>query len=220
MRSRRVFPLFGKFLAAVCLLMVPCSLWAGTTGSLTGKITDADENPVVAATVLLVGTRLGAYSDAEGNFSILNIPAGTYVVKVSRLGYNSVTTEEVRISADAATTLDVGLGDTTLQTEEVVVVAERPPVDLKLTSSQANLTTEEIEDLPVQSLEDVVNLQSGVVDGHFRGGRSGEVQYQVDGVTVNNAFDNSSSLNVDRSLLQEVQVISGTFDAEYGLRGS
>ncbi len=216
MRSRRVFPLFGKFLAAVCLLMVPCSLWAGTTGSLTGKITDADENPVVAATVLLVGTRLGAYSDAEGNFSILNIPAGTYVVKVSRLGYNSVTTEEVRISADAATTLDVGLGDTTLQTEEVVVVAERPPVDLKLTSSQANLTTEEIEDLPVQSLEDVVNLQSGVVDGHFRGGRSGEVQYQVDGVTVNNAFDNSSSLNVDRSLLQEVQVISGTFDAEYG----
>jgi outer membrane receptor protein involved in Fe transport len=78
------------------------------------------------------------------------------------------------------------------------------------------LTTEEIEDLPVQNLTDVVNLQAGVVDGHFRGGRTGEVQYQVDGVSINNAFDNSSSLNIDRSLLQEVQVISGTFDAEYG----
>ena len=104
----------------------------------------------------------------------------------------------------------------TLQTEEVVVIAERPPVDLKVTSSQATLTTEEIENLPVQDLDDVVNLQAGVVDGHFRGGRQGEVQYQVDGVSVNNAFDNSSSLKIDRSLLQEVQVISGTFDAEYG----
>ncbi len=68
----------------------------------------------------------------------------------------------------------------------------------------------------MQDLDDVVNLQAGVVDGHFRGGRTGEVQYQVDGVSVNNAFDNSSSLKLDRSLLQEVQVISGTFDAEYG----
>ncbi len=206
----------GKVMVVACLLLVPFDLWAGTTGTLTGKITDGSGDPVVAATVLLIGTRLGAYSDAEGVYTIFNVPAGTYEVKVSRLGYNSVTTEQVRASADKTTTLDVGLGDTTLQTEEVVVVAERPPVDLKLTSSQATLTTEEIEDLPVQDLDDVVNLQSGVVDGHFRGGRSGEVQYQVDGVSVNNAFDNSSSLNVDRSLLQEVQVISGTFDAEYG----
>jgi outer membrane receptor protein involved in Fe transport len=55
-----------------------------------------------------------------------------------------------------------------------------------------------------------------VVDGHFRGGRLGEVQYQINGVSVNNSYDNSSSLQIDRSLLQEVQVISGTFDAEYG----
>src|SRR4030095_10235599 len=61
-----------------------------------------------------------------------------------------------------------------------------------------------------------VNLQAGVVEGHFRGGRIGEVQYQVDGVTVNNPYDNKSSLKLDRALLEEVQVVSGTFDAEYG----
>ena len=61
-----------------------------------------------------------------------------------------------------------------------------------------------------------MNLQAGVVEGHFRGGRLGEVQYQVDGVAVNNAFDNKSAFTIDRSILQEVQVISGTFDAEYG----
>jgi hypothetical protein len=68
----------------------------------------------------------------------------------------------------------------------------------------------------VQELDDLVNLQAGVVEGHFRGGRLGEVQYQVDGISVNNAYDNRSPFTLDRSLLQECQVISGTFDAEYG----
>lgn len=194
----------------------PPRVLAGTTGTISGRVLDQDGRPVVAATVLVVGTRLGAYVDAQGDFTILNVPPGTYEVKVSRLGFNPVTMQEVVVSADAIARVDVTMGDTTLKAEEVVVVATRPPVDLKQTSSQANVTAEEIEQLPVQDLEDVVNLQAGVVDGHFRGGRQGEVQYQVDGVSVNNAFDNSSSLRIDRSLLQEVQVISGTFDAEYG----
>src|SRR6185436_10493124 len=94
--------------------------------------------------------------------------------------------------------------------------AKRPVVDVNLTSSLASINREEIAKLPVQELQEVVNLQAGVVDGHFRGGRIGEVQYQVDGVSVNNAYDNKTTLRLDRSLLQEVQVISGTFDAEYG----
>jgi len=203
-------------LAVVCLVQAPVTAEAGTTGTITGQVIDSDGRPVVAATVIVAGTRLGAYTDNEGNFNILNVPSGTYDVKASRLGFNAITISEVVVSADRATRLELKMGDTTLRAEEVVVVAERPPVDLKVTSSQASLTREEIESLPVQNLDDVVNLQAGVVDGHFRGGRQEEVQYQVDGVSVNNAFDNSSSLQIDRSLLQEVQVISGTFDAEYG----
>lgn len=190
---------------------------AGTTGKLRGTVTDAKSGePVAAATVVVVGQKLGAYTDARGQYSILNIPAGTYVVTVSRLGFASVTTSGVVVSADNTTDLDVRLGQAELEMEEVVVVAERPLVDVNLTSSKTTLTSEQIQELPVQELQDVVNLQAGVVDGHFRGGRLGEVQYQVDGVSVNNAFDNKSSVRVDRSLLQEVQVISGTFDAEYG----
>ncbi len=204
-------------LLAVSLLLVGVlPAVAGTVGTLSGRVLDADGKPVVAATVLVVGTRLGAYTDAEGKYLILKVPPGTYEVKASRLGYNAVTTSGVVVSADNTIHVDFKMGDTNLNTEEVVVVAARPPVDVKVTSSQATVTTEEIEQLPVQSLQDVVNLQAGVVDGHFRGGRQGEVQYQVDGVSINNAFNNSASLNIDRSLLQEVQVISGTFDAEYG----
>jgi outer membrane receptor protein involved in Fe transport len=198
------------------MAIVPTPLLAGITGTISGRVVDENDAPVVAATILVVGTRLGAYTDQDGRFTILNVLAGTYDVRASRLGYNPVTLSGVIVSADQTTRADIRLGGTTLRAEEVVVVAERPPVNLGMTSSQANLTTEQIEELPVQTLDDIVNLQAGVVDGHFRGGRQGEVQYQVGGVSVNNAFDNSSTLSLDRSLLQEVQVISGTFDAEYG----
>jgi outer membrane receptor protein involved in Fe transport len=194
----------------------PAALQAGTTGKLTGTVLDQDGNPVVAATVVVTGLNLGAYSDTLGAYTILNIPSGTYAVGVNRLGYEKTTVNNVVISADRTTPLDIRMNEAAVAMEEVVVTAERPPVDLNKTSSEVTLTSEEIEALPVQTLDEVVNLQAGVEDGHFRGGRKNEVQYQVDGVTVNNAFDNQSSLTVDRSLLEEVQVINGTFDAEYG----
>jgi len=194
----------------------PAELQAGTTGKLAGTVLDESKKPVVAATVIVTGLNMGAYTDTLGNYSILNIPSGTYEVSLSRLGYEKTLTNNVVISADRTTWLSIEMKESAVAMEEVVVTAERPPVDLNKTSSEVTLTSKEIEALPVQNLNDVVDLQAGVVDGHFRGGRKNEVQYQVDGVTVNNAFDNQSSLVVDRSLLEEVQVINGTFDAEYG----
>ncbi|MFN8177859.1 MAG: TonB-dependent receptor [bacterium] len=205
------------FLVAPALLLsAPGNLLAGTTGTIAGRVLDQNQHPVVAATIVLVGQRLGAYSDAEGRYRIARVPPGTYELTASRLSYESVRVQAVVVSADQTTDIDLHMKETTLAAAEVVVVAKRPPVDLKQTSTQTTVSSQDIQALPVQELQDVVNLQAGVVDGHFRGGRTGEVQYQVDGVSVNNPFDNKSSLKVDRSLLQEVQVISGTFDAEYG----
>lgn len=219
------FPLKGGMLRtsarlARLLLFALCSLplanFAGTTGKLAGRVLDKQKQPLPGANVILAGTALGAAADVQGYYRILNIPPGTYRVQFSIIGYQSYAVEKVLISSDNTTTLNAELGEQTLAAEEVVVVAERPVVETNLTSSIATVTSENIATLPVQELNDVVNLQAGVVDGHFRGGRIGEVQYQINGVTVNNPYDNSSTLRIDRSLLQEVQVISGTFDAEYG----
>ncbi len=204
------------WLLALLALSLPGSSRAGTTGKLYGRVVDTEGKPIEVAAVSLEGTRLSAYTDADGRYTILNIPAGTYLVSFRRLGYGGQKVQNVVVSADQAGALDATLIGSAVTAEEIVVTAERPPVELSGTSTSATLTAEQIESLPVQSLQDVVNLQAGVVDGHFRGGRSGEVQYQVDGVSVNNPYDNSPMLNLDRSLLQEVQVISGTFDAEYG----
>jgi outer membrane receptor protein involved in Fe transport len=202
----------------VCLLL---TVWtsaaiAGTTGKLAGRVLDQKKEPLPAANVILLGTPLGAATDLDGYYTILNIPPGRYDVQFRLVGYRSYTTKGVQVSVGSTTKIDVALEDETITTEGVVVTAQRPVVDVGLTSTVSTVTDNDIKALPVQELQDIVNLQAGVVDGHFRGGREGEVQFQVNGVSVNNVFDNKSTVRIDRSLIQEVQVITGTFDAEYG----
>src|SRR5512140_2404139 len=189
---------------------------ADTKGKLTGRVVDDKGQAVLGANVLVVGTSIGAAADEEGRYLILNVPAGVYDVRFSAVGYQTKLVKEVHVNAGQTTTLNVTTSEALINAGEVTTVAQQPLVDTRQTSAVAILGKDDIAMLPVQNLTDVINLQAGVVDGHFAGGRSDEVQYQVDGVSVNNPYDNTSVLQLDKSVLQEVQVISGTFDAEYG----
>lgn len=207
-------------LMVILMLLIPmlfmATAFAGTTGKLAGRVTDKQNQPLPGTNVILVGTTLGAATDLEGYYNVINIPPGSYQVRFSFIGYKNRVVQDVQVKVDQTTTLDAILEESTIEGEAVTVTAERPVVELNLTSSVSTVTSKDIEIMPVRQLDEIVDLQAGVVDGHFRGGRLGEVQYQINGVSVNNSYDNSSSLQLDRSLLQEVQVISGTFDAEYG----
>ena len=213
---RRLCRARGWSCAALAALLVAGPATAGTTGRIAGRIVDAKKQPLAGVTVAMVGVRLGAMTDEDGRFTIVNIPAGSYGVRANLVGYRAITTTNLLVSADETTRLDLVLEEAPVQMDEVVVSAKRPVVEINRTSTVAIVPREEIQKLPVQELQDVVNLQAGVVDGHFRGGRQNEVQYQVDGVSTNNAYDNTNTVRIDRSLLEEVQVVSGTFDAEYG----
>src|SRR5262249_30579040 len=188
-----------------CLLLGPClgaclvasAVWAGTTGRIAGRVVDAKKQPLAGVNVAMLGVQLGAVTDENGQFTIINIPAGSYSVRSGLLGYRPVTTTNVIVSADETTRLDLALEEAPVQMQEVVVSAKRPVVEVNRTSTVAIVPREDIQKLPVQELQDVVNLQAGVVDGHFRGGRQNEVQYQVDGVSVNNVFDNTNSVRLD-----------------------
>jgi outer membrane receptor protein involved in Fe transport len=187
-----------------------------TSGKLSGRIVDESGEPLISANIIIEDTKLGAATDIDGYYSVINVRAGVYTVKFRYIGYKTQIIESVRISPDQTTNLDVTLVPEVLEGEEVVITAKRPLVEFNQTSSVSSINKDEIKNLPVQSLNEIVNLQAGVIDGHFRGGRIGEVQYQVDGVSVVNPFNNSSILELDRSVIEEVQVISGTFDAKYG----
>ncbi|NUN70183.1 MAG: TonB-dependent receptor [Bacteroidetes bacterium] len=208
-----------RFCSSVLLLTILLNgiLTAGITGKISGRVTDAKSgDPLVGANIIVTGTPLGAVVDLDGYYTILNVPPGTYEVQFRFIGYRTHVIKNVLVTSDNTTKLEAKLQEEVITGETVVITAEKPVVQVNLTSTVATVSDQEIKALPVQELQDIVNLQAGVVDGHFRGGRDGEVQYQVNGVSINNAYDNKSSLKIDRSIIQEVQVITGTFDAEYG----
>jgi len=86
------------------------SLWSGTTGKLAGTITDkANGDALPGVNIIIVGTNLGAATDANGNYTILEIPPGTYDVQISYIGYRKVTVNEVRVFIDQTARIDIAL---------------------------------------------------------------------------------------------------------------
>ncbi|MBU2493165.1 MAG: TonB-dependent receptor [Bacteroidetes bacterium] len=212
------------YLKILLVLLIPAvNIFAGTTGKLVGRITDkATGDPLPFVNVIIMGTSLGAATDLDGYYSILNVSPGTYTLKASAIGYNSVTMENVKVSIDLTTTINFELSDTSIQLgQEVVIVATKPLIQKDLTSSTSIVGDDMISELPITEISDVLQLQAGVVVSqggglHLRGGRSGQVTYQIDGVPVTDSYDGSTVVDVNSSSVQELQVISGAFNAEYG----
>ena len=189
----------------------------GTTGKIAGKVLDAKtKEPLIGVNVVIVGTSMGGATDVDGSYFIINIPPGVYEVRASEIGYASVTVKDVRVSADQTTRLDFEMGEKAVEVQTVVVTASKPLVQKDLTSTQSNISGSSISMLPVEDVQSVINLQAGVVDGHFRGGRIGEVKYLIDGVSVNDVYSGESTMEASTNSIQELQVITGTFNAEYG----
>lgn len=206
-----------KLFLLLCFSIFWIQVFAGTTGKIAGRILDKKTNePIIGANAIIVGTSIGAASDVDGNYFIINVQPGTYSLKFSTLGYSPVTISSINVSADKTTKVDIFLEDETLQMGEVVVTATRPIVQKDLTSTESHVSGDKISSLPVNDVNDVVNLQAGIVNGHFRGGRTGEVKYLIDGVSVNDVFTGGSTLSAEVNTIQEVQVLTGTFNAEYG----
>jgi outer membrane receptor protein involved in Fe transport len=207
-----------KFFLFIGILFCFVSLVsAGTTGKITGRILSKEGNePIPGANIILMTTNLGALAGVDGYYHIINIPPGTYTVLIRAMGFESYKVEKVRVSVDATTTLNANLPPTVLEGQEVTVVADKPLVQKDLTSTSARVNSDQMEMLPVESVGQIVELQAGVVNGHFRGGRLGEVAYLIDGLAVNDAYTGAQMISLQANSVAEVEVISGTFNAEYG----
>jgi outer membrane receptor protein involved in Fe transport len=192
-------------------------VYAGTTGKIAGKIIDKSTGEaLIGANILIVGSTMGASTDIDGNYFILNIPPGEYQVRASMIGYSSLIVQNIRVSVDQTTKIDFELSSESIKLADVLVTAERPLVRKDLTSTEETISGNDISMLPLEDVFAVVNLQAGVVDGHFRGGRGDEVKYLIDGVPVNDVYSGQSSLSANVNSIEEIQVLTGTFNAEYG----
>jgi outer membrane receptor protein involved in Fe transport len=179
------------------ILIVSNSLFAGNTGKIIGRITDAiSGEPLVGVNVLVVGTQRGGITDMDGKYSIIGVPIGSYSVRASQVGYASVEIKDVKVGADETTPLNFKLTSSEVQLTGVTITADQQLVNSLTTSSTQTVSDKSIQSIPnVKSVEDVLKLQAGFVKQgknlFLRGGRANEVQYLVDGVPTNNVVENS-----------------------------
>jgi outer membrane receptor protein involved in Fe transport len=207
----------------LCALMVPAQLRAGTTGKISGVVRDAKSSePIPGVNVVIKGSTLGCTSDINGRYVLLNVPPGAYTVTASYVGYRRFQADGVGVSVDFTTTLDIALEEGSVELDAIVVQGERTPLIRKdLTNPVASISAENISSLPVTEISEVIGLQAGVTVGddgvlHIRGGLGNEVNYTLNGVTVNNPFSNTRAVGIATNAVREVSVSSGTFNAEYG----
>ena len=207
-----------SLVGVICLIPV---LLLAQDGKLRGRVTDVQTGEaLVGANVLIDGTTLGAAADVNGDYIILSVPPDVYTVRVTYIGYAPIAISNIRVNSNTTTTQDFQLTSTTVQVQGVEIVAERPLVQRNTTNTVRLMTDENIQSLPYRGVDNILSLQAGVVaqggELYVRGGRAGEIGYYVDGANVTNPFSRSRNVSIIQEAIQELQLQSGGFTAEFG----
>ncbi len=203
------------------ILLLTTSIFAGTTGKISGTVTEAATGePVIGANIYIEELQTGAATDAKGNYTILNIPPGSYDVTFSSISYEKVIVEGVRVDIDLTTEVNAQLRATDIELGEVIVAAQKPIVVKDISNSVLNIQTKNVETLPVTTVAEVLNLQAGIEKGSsgilIRGGSANQTTYVVDGFNLNDERSNIPYSAVSLATAKDIQVQKGGFNAEYG----
>jgi outer membrane receptor protein involved in Fe transport len=212
-------------LVTLILWIVPTTLLADF-GKIAGTIRDARTNePLPDVNVEVVGgdVHTGGSTDLDGLYTVLAVPAGSYTVTISCVGFATVIQHDVIVSSGLTTRIDMSLEQAVVQGQEVVITWQKPLVQLGVTQSETTIGETRLKEAPAQNVGDVIKTLPGVHQDsegefHFRGGRSSENLTIVDGISNRDPLvgGGQNDLNFDAVDIKEVQVLTGGFNAEYG----
>jgi outer membrane receptor protein involved in Fe transport len=199
------------------------NLFAQASGKISGRVLDKESREEIPfASVFVEGTSLGSLADVNGSFVILNVPPGVFTVTASLIGYQKTSMKNIRVNVDFTTKLSIEMTTGAIDMPAVIVQGERNPLIRRdLTNPTIAINAENIAELPVDQISDVIRLQAGVItanDGtiHVRGGRSNEIAYSLNGISLNDPYGQSRAIGIATNAVQEVSVSTGTFSAQYG----
>lgn len=203
----------------------------GPTSSINGFVEDSiTKETLVGAAAKLKGTKLGAYTNKSGYFAIGSIPAGSYVLLVSAIGYQ---TREIPVVVEAGKSqkLRIQMISRVTKGDELLVTADREEDKRQISISRVNIPMEQLSQIRIGGEADVfralqmlpgVLTSSQISSGLFiRGGSPDQNLVLLDGMTVYNPthlFGFISAFNNDA--IKDVDLIKGGFPAEYGGRMS
>ena len=217
--TRKLCHVWGVIAAFVLLLLASSGpVLAAQTGKIAGRITDrASGEPLTGAAVVVRGTRIGTSTDADGRYFLINLPPGAYDLEASLIGYRSSTIEGIRVNIDRTTPINFELEAAAIEVGGVTVLAPREVIQMDVSGSKTILEPTEITAVPVKSMQEALALQPGVgVTGGIRGGGLDQTQMIVDGRLAIDERMHRPIMTVSTSALQEVEVLTGGFNAEYG----
>ena len=200
--------------------IVPAALGQG---QIAGTVRDAATGEaLIGVNLLVVGSSRGAATDLDGNYVIPDVKAGAYAVKVSYIGFETKLFTDIRVQDGETTRLDIDLQEAVLSTdEEIVVVGERPLIDVEQSTSSFAVTADQIQAAPLRDVREVVATQAGVVKDptglYIRGGRAEETGFIVDGVSAKDPLAGTGfGLDIGSNAFREVEVTTGGLGAEVG----
>src|SRR4030067_1131193 len=144
------------------VLLVWSSAWAGTPGKIAGKVTDKESGePLPGVNVIIVGTTTGAATNINGEFFIVNVPPGTYVLRANLIGYGPIEVKNVLVSVDLTTSVDFQLSTQTIEMGTITVEAVRPLIEKDITASRTTISPAQITDSAVDGIVNAANLTAG-----------------------------------------------------------
>ncbi len=205
----------------------------GTTGSLSGTLTDASGAVLPGVTVTLSGPSLQGQrtvvTDDQGFYRFHNVPPGPdYTVTATLSGFRDATQSNIRVFLGQEGAIHLSMSPGGL-TETVTVNATSPLVDVRQTTTGVNITSELFETLPtarnfqqLTTMAPSVTLEMGDHDRRFEtspsvGASSApENNYIIDGLSVTDPRYGTSGANLTMNFVQEVQVLTGGYQAEFG----
>lgn len=216
---------YWRYLAAVLFLAILPGMLCANTGKISGLVIDkATGEPLPGANVIVEGEPVGAATDKDGFFFILNLPPGEYTLRAEMIGYGVLVQENVKVTVNQTTQTRFELSEEAIQGETVVVQAERQVVQMDVTSSKRVVTQEAIAQRPLDNLEEILASEVGIdvtagTEGSglvVRGGELNETDIVVDGLSTRNLRNGQPFTNLSVTAINEVEVLTGGFSAEFG----
>jgi hypothetical protein len=222
-RKRLLLPLLVLLIAG---LVVPAVLAQETTAGLQGTVKDPSGAVVSGATVgvtsaALIGTKT-VTTDAGGYFRFANLPPGSYTVTVTAPNFRSSKQDGVVLATGHLPSMDVTLQVGTAS-ETIEVSGTAPIVDVTQSKVQTNVTEDVLASVPKgRSFQSVIQFAPGARSEPLQGGyqidgaSNSENSYLVEGQETASIQSGASATNIPMEFIQEVQIKSSGFEAEYG----
>lgn len=210
---------FVWMLLVLGLILFSEEAWA--QGKIVGHVKEKKSGEsLIGTNIVILNTSLGAASDIEGDFTILNVPVGTYSLQASNIGYTKVKQIDVIVSQGQITRVDFELEESVIGIESVTVVATRDILHKEVSSSQTVIQLDQIKETAgVNTLQEFLATQAGVTGSSYlniRGGNPQETGTIINGIPFVNTRVGMSQSFIPTSSIEQVSLRSGGMTAEYG----